>query len=52
MFAAVLGFERRNNKKNRTRGMIAALQQGHCIRIHAHHRICSRGSALAGDTVH
>jgi len=43
MFAAVLGFEGRNNMKNLTRGMPAALQQGYCIRIDAHHWKCTRG---------
>ena len=43
MFATVLGFEECNKKKNLTRGMLAALQQGYCIRINAHHWKCSRG---------
>jgi hypothetical protein len=43
MFAAVLGLEGRNDMKNRTREMLAALQQGYYIQIDAHHWRCSRG---------
>jgi len=37
MFAAMLSIEGCNNMKDLTRGMLAALQQGYCIRIDAHH---------------
>jgi hypothetical protein len=37
MFAVVLGFEGRKKMKNLTRGMLAALRQGYCIRIDVHH---------------
>jgi hypothetical protein len=43
MFAAVSGFEGRNNMKNLTRGMLAALRRGYCIQTDAHHWKCSQG---------